>query len=141
MNLNICHLVGRVTKQPESKALPSGTTVVKFGLATNHTFKDKNGTQQKTAQFHNLVAFGKVAEIIAQFVVKGQELYVEGRIEYRSWDKQDGSKGYATEIMVNNFQFGQKAQGTPTGQQGQDDYSQPEQPEGEEEIRAEDIPF
>ena len=93
------------------KALPSGTPVVKFGLATNRVYKTKEGEKKEMAQFHNCVAFGKLAEIIGQWVKKGQEVYADGRIEYRSWDKKDGTKGYATEIVIENFQMGAKAKG------------------------------
>ena len=86
-----------------------------MGLATNHIYKTKEGEKKETAQFHNCVAFGKTADVIAQWVKKGQEIMVEGRIEYRSWDKKEGGKGYITEIMIETFQFGQKAKGTDGG--------------------------
>lgn len=108
MNLNKVHLIGRVTKNPELKTLQSGMAVVSFGLATNNVYTDKQGQKKEETDFHNITAWGKTANTIAQYVVKGQELYVEGRIRYRSWDKQDGSKGYATDIICNTFQFGQK---------------------------------
>ena len=91
MNLNKAQLIGRITNDPEMKALPSGTPVVKFGLATNRVYKTKDGEKKEVAQFHNCVAFGKLAEIIGQWAKKGQEVYVDGRIEYRSWDKKDGT--------------------------------------------------
>jgi len=110
MNYNKIILVGRVTKQPEIKALPNGTKIVSFGLATNHIyFKGENKEKVETVQFHNIKGFGRTADTIGQYVKKGQEILVEGRVEYRSWDKKDGGKGYITEIMVESFQFGQKA--------------------------------
>ncbi len=109
MNINLVQLLGRLTKDPELRTTPSGANVVKFGLATNYTFKDKNGEKKDTTQFHNCVAWGKAAELIHQYMKKGGELYVSGRIEYRSWDKPDGTKGYMTEIVVDEFQFGAKA--------------------------------
>jgi single-strand DNA-binding protein len=115
MNLNKAQLIGRITSDPEVRALPSGISVAKFGLATNHIYKTKEGEKKETAQFHNCVAFGKLAEIIKQWAKKGQEVYVDGRIEYRSWDKKDGGKGYITEIMVENFQMGAKAKGSDDG--------------------------
>jgi len=114
MNLNKLHLIGRVTKDPELKTLDSGMSVVKFGLATNNVYTNKNGEKIEETDFHNITAWGKTAETIAQYVIKGQELYVEGRIQYRSWDKQDGSKGYATDIICATFQFGQKSKGVDT---------------------------
>lgn len=115
MNLNKALLIGRITNDPEIKALPSGISVAKFGLATNHIYKTKEGEKKETAQFHNCVAFGKLADIIKQWAKKGQEVYVEGRIEYRSWDKKDGGKGYITEIMIETFQMGAKARGGNEG--------------------------
>ena len=141
-----------MTKQPELKKLPSGTSVVKFALATNHIYKNQAGEKVETTQFHNCVAFGKVAETKGTYVVKGQELFVAGRIEYRSWDKKDGTKAYATEIMVEIMQFGAKAKGTGEGGtntqsapaksaldefDGPDDATDPE----EEDIDPADIPF
>ena len=109
MNLNQVHLIGRVTKEPELKALSGGTQVVSFGLATNNVYKNRDGEKVEEVDFHNVTAFGKLAETIAQYVVKGQELYVSGRIKYESWDKTDGTgKGYRTSIIAGNFQFGQK---------------------------------
>lgn len=138
MNLNKVHLIGRLTKDPELKALPSGAKVAKFGLATNHSYKKEDGTKVENVSFHNIVVFGKSAEIISQYSKKGAELYVEGRIEYRSWDKKDGSgKAYATEIVVENFQLGAKAKGTSEEKPKEVDTI--EYPT--EEINPEDIPF
>lgn len=118
MNLNRVHLIGRVVRTPEKKATAGGTSVTKFGLATNHVYIAADKTKKETAQFHNCVAFGKTADTIAQYVTKGQEIYVEGRIEYQQWDKKDGSgKGYMTEIMVESFQFGQKPKGAAAATQ------------------------
>ncbi|MHB9019678.1 MAG: single-stranded DNA-binding protein [Minisyncoccota bacterium] len=115
MNLNKAQLIGRIVNDPEIKALPSGISVAKFSLATNHVYKTKEGEKKETAQFHNCVAFGKLADIIKQWAKKGQEVYVDGRIEYRSWDKKEGGKGYITEIMIENFQMGAKARGSEDG--------------------------
>jgi single-strand DNA-binding protein len=112
MNLNKAQLIGRIVNDPEIKALPSGASVAKFTLATNRVYKTKEGEKKETAQFHNCVAFGKLADIIKQWAKKGQEVYVDGRIEYRTWDKKDGGKGYITEIMIENFQMGAKARGS-----------------------------
>lgn len=143
MNLNKAQLIGRVTNDPEMKALPSGMSVVKFGLATNHVYKTKEGEKKETTQFHNCVAFGKVAEIIGQWVQKGQEVYVDGRIEYRTWDKKDGTKGYATEIVLENFQMGAKAKGgagrTEESHEKASEIPSIDVTEGE--IKSEDLPF
>lgn len=111
MNLNKVFLIGRIVRDLELKSTPGGTSVAKFSLATNHVYVGKDGEKKETAQFHNCVVFGKQAENASRYLVKGQEAMIEGRIEYRAWDKKDGTKGYATEIMADRIQFGQK----PTG--------------------------
>ncbi|HEY0979493.1 MAG TPA: single-stranded DNA-binding protein [Candidatus Paceibacterota bacterium] len=115
MYLNKVLLYGNLTRDPELKALPSGQQVASFGLATNRTFKNRDGQQQEQTEFHNIVAFGRTAEVMGQYLKKGRPIYVEGRMQTRSWDK-DGVKQYRTEIVVDTFQFG--AQGGGDGQRG-----------------------
>lgn len=105
MYLNKAFLYGNLTRDPEVRALPSGAQVASFSLATNRTFKDRDGNKQEATEFHNIVAFGKLAEIISQYAKKGRPLFVEGRIQTRTWET-DGKKNYRTEIVVDNFQFG-----------------------------------
>ena len=105
MYLNKVQLYGNLTRDPEVKALPSGQQVANFGIATNRSFKDKQGARQEQTEFHNVVAFGRTAEVIGQYVKKGRPIFVEGRLQTRTWDK-DGVKQYRTEIIVENFQFG-----------------------------------
>lgn len=113
MYLNKSIIVGNLTRDPELKALPSGQKVVSFSLATNRTWKDAEGAKQEAVEYHNLVAFGKQAEVIAQYCTKGSQLLVEGRIQTRSWeDKETTKKVYRTEIVVENFQLGSKANKT-----------------------------
>jgi len=148
MYLNKVLLYGNLTRDPELKALPSGSQVANFGLATNRTYKDKGGQKQETTEFHNLVAFGRTAEIIAQYCKKGRPIYVEGRLQTRSWDdKETGKKNYRTEIIVDNFQFGADGGKGASGGGGQAT-SHDEQPAPsedikypDEEINPEDIPF
>ena len=128
------------------KALPSGAPVVKFGLATNRVYKTKEGEKKELVQFHNCVAFGKLAEIIGQWAKKGQEVYVDGRIEYRTWDKKDGGKGYATEIVLENFQMGAKARGAGEGGSAPAKVNEPANQTVptinlDEEAHPEDLPF
>jgi single-strand DNA-binding protein len=116
MYLNKAFLYGNLTRDPEVKALPGGTQVVSFGIATNRTFKDKNGAKQEQVEYHNITAFGKTAEVMGQWLKKGKPVFVEGRIQTRSWDdKATGEKKYRTEIVVDNFQFGPQAPGTGAG--------------------------
>lgn len=151
MYLNKAFLFGNITRDPELKSLPSGIKVVSFGLATNRTWKDKNGVKQESVSFHNIVSYGKQAEIMAQYLKKGSSVFIEGRIETRSWDdKNDGTKKYRTEIIVDNFQFGPSA-GAPRGEGSRSPQSEAK-PTGKpkemdtieyptEEINPEDIPF
>jgi single-strand DNA-binding protein len=110
MYLNKTTLIGNITKDIELKSLPSGIKMISFGLATNRIWKDKEGNKQESAEFHNIVAFGKQAEVIHQYCSKGDQLFIEGRLQTRSWEKEDGTKSYMTEIVLENFQFGNKIQ-------------------------------
>lgn len=114
MYLNKVYLIGNLTQDPEFKALPSGSSVVSFSIATNRTWTDKQGQRQETAEYHNVVAYGKQAETINQYLKKGSLLFVEGRLQTRSWEAQDGQKKYRTEIIVDTFQFGPKGSGVST---------------------------
>lgn len=142
MNLNKIQIIGRLTKAPELRSLPSGTKVVNLSVATSYSYKDQEDQKQEKTTFHNVVAFGKQAEVIAQYFIKGQEIYVEGRQENESYDKKDGSgKGYRSQIIVEKFEFGQK----PKNAGDAFDQSAPEddgnQDAGDEDINPDDIPF
>jgi single-strand DNA-binding protein len=113
MNLNKVFLFGNLTRDPELKSLPTGTQVVSFGLATNRRVKRDSGWEDQ-AEFHNIVAFGKVAELINQYMKKGSSLLVEGRIQTRSWE-QEGQKKYRTEIIAETVQFGPRTGGGSGG--------------------------
>lgn len=110
MYLNKVLLYGNLTRDPEVRAIPSGQQVATFGLATNRTYKDKDGAQKDLTEFHNIVAFGRTAEVMGQYLKKGRPVYVEGRLQTRSWEA-DGRKNYRTEIVVDSFQFGAQAPG------------------------------
>lgn len=151
MYLNKVQLYGNLTRDPEVKALPSGQPVANFGIATNRSYKDKNGARQEQTEFHNAVAFGRTAEVIGQYLKKGRPIFVEGRLQTRSWDK-DGQKQYRTEIIVENFQFGADGgrgagAGTPGATPAHEDAGAPSQASADEiqypdeEINPEDIPF
>ncbi len=118
MYVNKALLYGNLTRDPEMKSLPSGISVTSFGVATNRTYKDKNGVKQEAVDFHNVVAFGKQAELITQYLKKGNGIFVDGRIQTRSWDGPDGKKNYRTEIVIENFQFGPKSSGGSGGSYG-----------------------
>ncbi len=115
MYLNKAIIIGNLTRDPELKALPSGIQVTSLSLATNRVWKDKAGAKQEASDFHNVVVFGRQAETSAQYLKKGQQVMIEGRIQTRSWDdKSTGEKKYRTEIVAESVQFGPKA-GPSTG--------------------------
>ena len=118
MYLNKAFIFGNLTRDPEKRALPSGAAVASFAVATNRTWKDKNGVKQEDVQYHNVVAFGVQADLIAQYLHKGSSVFVEGRMQTRSWDAPDGTKKYRTEIITDNFQFGPKREPSAGGQVG-----------------------
>ena len=146
-------VIGNLTRDPETKALPSGIKVCNFSVATNRTWKDKNGAKQESADFHNVVVFGRQAEIVQQYMKKGSSIMVEGRMQTRSWDA-NGGKRYRTEIIADRIQFGPRATGTGGGnygggqnQQNPQDSEPMKAPEletieyPEDDINPEDIPF
>lgn len=144
MYLNKALVIGNLTRDPELKALPSGIKVCQFSLATNRVWKDKNNAKQEAADYHNIVAFGKQAELVAQYLKKGANALVEGRMQTRSWDGKDGEKRYRTEIVADRIQFGSKSNGTPSPKTA-DAAEQPAAPDTidypQEEINPDDIPF
>ena len=111
MNVNKVMLVGRITNDLELKTTTTGREVLSFGVATNRTWKNDAGEKQEKTEFHNIVVWGKQAATVAQYFVKGQEIYVEGRLETRTWDSEDGKKNYRTEVIMDRFEFGAKPGG------------------------------
>lgn len=107
MYLNKAQIIGNITKDLELKALPSGQSVISFSVATNRSWKDKDGNKQEAVEYHNIVCFGKQAEVIKQYCGKGDQILIEGRLQTRKWEK-DGQTHYSTEIVLENFQFGNK---------------------------------
>jgi single-strand DNA-binding protein len=102
--VNRVTLLGNVGKDPEVRAAPSGSIIANFSIATTDRYKDAAGNWQDKTEWHNLVAFKRTAEIIRDYVKKGSKLYVEGKIQTRSWDdKETGAKRYKTEILVNEL--------------------------------------
>ena len=148
MYLNKAFIIGNLTRDPELKALPSGTKVCSFSLATNRIYKDKDGKKVENVDYHNIVAFAKLGELCGTYLKKGAQALIEGRIQTRSWDDAAGGKKYRTEIIADSVQFGSKgtgATGASTG--GKKDDAAPEAASGEtiqypsEEINPDDIPF
>lgn len=112
MYINKAMVYGNLTRDPEMKALPSGQQVTSFSLATNRVWKDKSGAKQESVDYHNIVMFAKLAELAAQYLKKGSAVFIEGRMQTRSWDDATGKK-YRTEIIADTMQFGPRAGGAP----------------------------
>lgn len=159
MNLNKVMLVGRLTRDPEIRNTPSGQSVATMSLATNRFWKDKNGQKQDKTEFHNVVLWGRLAEIAGQYLTKGQEAFIEGRMETRKYTGKDGVERRVTEVIAENMQLGSRAQGSSSApgsfnkpvaaaQPAQNTQARAEEEiptinldEEQDEIRLEDVPF
>lgn len=167
MNLNKAFVLGNVTRDPEIRALPSGQQVTSFGLATNRFYTDASGQKKQDVEFHNIVCFGKLADIASRYLNKGSLVLIEGRIKTRNWQDNAGAKHYRTEIIADGLQLGPKGTSggsgqyqKPFSQQGSDipksntdipvieenappaNFVNTEEPKpGENEIDVKDIPF
>ncbi len=153
MFFNKAIIIGNITRDPELKALPSGAKVASFSVATNRVWKDQSGAKKEQSDFHNIVVFGRQAEIVHQYLKRGSMIMVEGRIQTRSWDGTDGQKRYRTEIVADRVQFGPRQSGTPAGASNPggrmlEDRAMPNDSKEietieypDDDINAEDIPF
>ena len=161
MNVNKVMLVGRLTRDIEVRNTSSGQTVAGMSMATNRFWKDKNGQRQDQTEFHNVVLWGRLAEIAGQYLTKGQEVYIEGRLQTRKYTAKDGTERRVTEIVAENMQLGSRPQGSGGnyGNQGAGSYNNPapaktnasqEAPaeeiptinlDDEDEVKIEDVPF
>ncbi len=153
MYLNKALIAGNLTRDPELRSLPSGQKVASFSVATNRFWKDQNGQRQQATDYHNIVVFGPQGDNAAKYLTKGSQVLIEGRIQTRSWDGQDGKKNYRTEIVADRVQFGQKGSSDSAPSQsgagndsGSDDQGSPEQNTPtieypDDDIDPEDIPF
>lgn len=144
-SLNRAQIIGNLTRDPELRQTTNGQSVCSFGVATNRTWKDASGEKQEAAEFHNVVAWGKLAEICAQYLKKGRKTFVEGRLQTRDWEGQDGVRRYRTEIVADNMILLDRPGGggdfaaAPVADAPavQDEPA----PQGDDEIKIEDIPF
>jgi len=142
MSLNKAMIIGNVTKDPEMRTTPTGQNVTSFSVATNSFWTDQSGQKQKKAEFHNVVAWRRLAETCSQYLHKGSKVYIEGRLQSREWTGQDGVKRYRTEIVADNMQMlDTRAGGQSAGSNNFDESMAIEENAGEEEIKIEDIPF
>jgi len=136
MNLNKVLIVGRTTAQPELRKTAGGQSVSTFSVATNRVWTDKAGARQEETEFHNVVVWGRQAEIASQFLVKGALVLVEGRLATRTWQDKQGSTRRTTEIICERFQLGPK----PAGAQQSTGFSTKKEPEPAAQIAPEEIP-
>lgn len=149
MNLNKVFLIGRLTADPQLRATTTGQSVASFSVATNRIWVDKSGAKQEDVQFHNIVVWGRQAEVANQFLKKGALVFIEGRLQTRGWQDKQGQQRKTTEIVCERMQFGPRTGGmqgqAPSASAGQKNEKVEEQlPEinlEEGEVKAEDLPF
>lgn len=143
MNLNKAMIIGNLTRDPEMRNTPSGAQVASFSIATSLVWTDQSGQQQKKTEFHNIIAWRKLAEICAQYLRKGSKVYVEGRLQTTEWTGQDGVKRYRTEIVAENMIMLDRQGASNSNNEFRNDVQTVNQMEDEqeEEIRVENIPF
>jgi single-strand DNA-binding protein len=149
-SVNKVILIGRLGKDPEVKYTPSGAPVAKFSLATDEVFKDRSGEQQKRTEWHNIVAWNKLAEICGEYLTKGKLVYIEGSIRSRQWEDQAGNKRTAYDIVAGRMQMlGSKADSdraaaaaaAPSAERAPVEKPPASEPPAEPEITDEDVPF
>lgn len=122
MNLNKVIIVGRLTQDPEVRTLPSGQNVANFGMATNRFWTNNAGEKQESTEFHNIVLFGKLADIANSYLNKGQLALIEGRLQTRSWEDQSGIRKYKTEVIADSMQLGPRSANSGSGQNSSQNY-------------------
>lgn len=150
--LNRATIIGNLTRDPEVRQTPNGQSVASFGVATNRSWTGSDGQKQEQVEFHNCVAWGKLAEICGQYLAKGRKVYIEGRLQTRDWEGQDGVRRYRTEIVTDNMIILDRA---GSGSSSNNDFAAPpasaaggsafgkDEPAAnpDDEIKVEDIPF
>lgn len=150
-SLNRVQLIGNLTRDPELRYTPNGTAVCSFGIATNRNWTTESGEKKDEAEFHNIVAWNKLAELCSQFLTKGGKVFVEGRLATRSWQAQDGTQRTRTEVVISDMiLLGDKKNVTAeTSSEEEKEETEEEKPaektdkngESEEEVAPDDIPF
>ena len=145
-SLNKVLLIGRLGKDPEIRYTPEGSPVASFSLATSENWTDKNGTRQERTEWHNIVAWNKLADICKQFLSKGRQVYIEGRIQSREYTDREGVKKRITEIIASQMvMLGSRPQGAEAGVQPMEPVARPatdaDQAFGDSGITDSDIPF
>ncbi len=155
--VNKAILIGNLGRDPEVRKTPGGTTVASFSLATTERYTGRNGERQERTEWHNIVAWSKLAELVSQYLKKGSSVYIEGRITTRSWDDRDGNKKYRTEIVANTINFlsgggtssgggsggyqPQESQASARGGSGASSFDMPNNVSEPDPIAEDDLPF
>jgi single-strand DNA-binding protein len=145
-SLNKIMLIGNLGRDPEIRYTSDGSPVATFSLATSESWTDKNGSRQEHTEWHNIVAWARLADLCKRFLVKGRQVYVEGRLRSREWNDKDGNKRRTTEVIaIQMVLLGSRPQGADAGMQPMEPAAktavEPEQPFGEAGITDSDIPF
>ena len=157
MNLNKVFIMGRLTADPEVRTTPMGDRVTTLSIATNRVWNDKSGGKKESTEFHNVVLWGRQADVAGQFLIKGSVVFIEGRLQTRSWQAKDGTTRRVTEVIGERMQLGPRPMGAAprrpadNGQAEGDNGLHGDEPSGEEipviemgddgEIKPEDLPF
>ncbi len=148
MNLNKAMIIGNVVRDPEMRTTPNGQNVTSFSVATNMVWKDSNGEKQEKVEFHNVVAWRRLAEITDQYLKKGSKVYIEGRLQTRNWDDPSGVKKYRTEIVADNMIMLDNKSSNSNEGYNNNNYKVKDEPKEVnnkepkiEEVNVEDIPF
>ena len=142
--LNKVMLIGHLGSDPELRYTESNVPVANFNMATNESYKDQNGNLVERTEWHRIVAWRKLAELFGEYLKKGSKVYIEGKLQTRSWEDKDGNKRYTTEIVANEFMFLDSRSGSGGGQQGGGDMPPPSEPAGGSgggQKEDEDLPF
>ena len=140
MNLNKVIIAGRLTADPELRTTASGTHVASFSLATNRNWTDKDGQKKEETEFHNIVAWGRQADVVNQFSKKGGLLLIEGRLQTRSWEAKDGQKRRTTEIIAERVQLGPRASGSGSYNAPQQNSAPAPSSDKKEDVSKENMP-
>ncbi len=157
-DFNQAIVMGNLTRDPEMRTTPNGQNVVSFSVATNRSWQDQNGERKDSVEYHDVVAWGKLAELVNNYLKKGRKVLVVGRLQTRSWEAQDGAKRQKTEIVANDINFvdrmseggGDFGGSDDMNQESKQDKSEPKAKKGEEiviedmgegDINLDDIPF
>lgn len=142
--VNKVMLIGHLGRDPEVRYTQSGKSVANFSLATTERFKDSQGSPQERTEWHTIVAWGRLAEICGQYLVKGKQVYIEGRLQTREWDDRDGNKRRTTEVIASEMQMLGRKGDQPSAPRGQQPAAEPESEKMEPMkvgITDDDIPF